>query len=166
MRDGSILPNVSDSNKKDCVGIVCWVPTEDDTLEKRNAAWLDTHPNCTHGLVVGLHQTNSAWSNVTEVTGLAGKENEGFIGYVSTQELFEKYSGYTIVNIYSRLKDDLTNHNSSTDWYIPSVDELLVIHYHYSYLNSSLSIWVVWLANFQMKDIGLQLKIMLAVLLM
>ena len=140
MRDGSILPNVSDSNKKDCVGIVCWVPTEDDTLEKRNAAWLDTHPNCTHGLVVGLHQTNSAWSNVTEVTGLAGKEKEGFIGYVSTQELFEKYSGYTIVNIYSRLKDDLTDHNSSTDWYIPSVDELLVIHYHYSYLNSSLSI--------------------------
>lgn len=127
MNDGAILPSISENKKSDCVGIIFYTGNP-------NVA------NKTHGLVMGLQQMWSTWGP-NQTTGLLGKPGDGFVGYTSTQILLDKYSGYAIVSAYNTMKVqemDLPLERT-TDWYLPSVDELLELHYSYAEVNESLS---------------------------
>lgn len=62
MKDGTLLSKdtqLTDAQKAACAGIVCWVgdATATDPALKRD------FPQCTHGLVVSLKQTKSAWQS-------------------------------------------------------------------------------------------------------
>ena len=142
MSNGAILPSVSDSNKKDCIGIVYWVPTATDLLESHKAAWLPEHSNCTHGLVVGLKVKQSSWGTHGETTNITDSETDGiFRGYSNTKRLESEYSGYAIVSAYNRLKSGVTLPPGKTsDWYVPSVGELMTLFHAKSKVNASLSI--------------------------
>lgn len=137
MKDGSVLSSISEGDKNNCVGIVCWVPTEDDSLGKHNASWLETHPNCTHGLVVGLKHIQTQWGIVGEQTNIIDYRDKGFVGFENTQRLILERPTYPVVSTYRTLKVPLlTNRNS--DWYIPSIDEMLTLHYNYTLVSQIL----------------------------
>ena len=127
MMNGSILSNISESNKNDCVGIVYWVPTETDPLESHSAAWLTDFSNCTHGMVVGLEEQTSTWGKFGTVTGITDSKTDGiFRGYSNTQRLETEYSDYPIVSVYNSLKSGVTLPSGKTSgWYVPSVGELV-----------------------------------------
>lgn len=141
MSNGAILPSVSESNKNNCIGIVYWVPTATDPLESDKFTWLDTHPNCTHGLVVGLNEQKSRWGTYDEETNITDSKTDGiFRGYSNTERLVNEHSGYAIVLAYKDLKNDVTLPSDKTSgWYVPSVGELMKLYQVKSKVNASLS---------------------------
>lgn len=54
-------------SSKECIGLVFWTgdPTEHDPALKRE------HPECTHGLVVGLDEVNSVWMSDESISSFA-----------------------------------------------------------------------------------------------
>lgn len=142
MEDGSILPwSDTSSDKTNCIGIVYWVPTATDLLESHKFTWLDTHPNCTHGLVVGLNEQKSRWGTYDEETNITDSKTDGiFRGYSNTERLVNEHSGYAIVLAYKDLKNDVTLPSDKTSgWYVPSVGELMKLYQVKSKVNASLS---------------------------
>ena len=78
LKDGTLLSKdtpLTDAQKAACVGIVCWVgdATATDPALKRD------FPQCTHGLVVSLKETTSAWQNSYASTTIQSwAENQEF----------------------------------------------------------------------------------------
>lgn len=126
MKNGSVLSSISDSNKNDCVGIVYWVPTTTDPLEKHNATWLEEHPACTHGLVVGLYE-QQALSGYSYFKDIFDSDKDGvFRGYSNTKQFVAGYPDYNLISTYVALKNRLhLSSDISSEWYMPSVAELV-----------------------------------------
>lgn len=78
LKDGTLLSEdtqLTDAQKAACVGIVCWVgdATATDPVLKRD------FPQCTHGLVISLKETTSAWQNSYASTTIQSwAENQEF----------------------------------------------------------------------------------------
>ena len=78
LKDGTLLSKdaaLTDAQKAACAGIVCWVDdaTATDPALKRD------FPQCTHGLVVSLKETTSAWQNSYASTTIQSwAENQEF----------------------------------------------------------------------------------------
>lgn len=88
LKDGTLLSEdtqLTDAQKAACVGIVCWVgdATATDPVLKRD------FPQCTHGLVISLKETLSAWQNSFASTTIQS--------WAENQE-FYKQSGYYALN--------------------------------------------------------------------
>lgn len=141
MKDGAILPSISEDNKANCIGIVYWVPTADDPLESHSPAWLEEHSTCIHGLVVGLKEQKSPWGTSDVTTDITDSETGGiFCGYSNTKSLESAYPGSGIVYAYTSLKNDVTLPSDKTSgWYVPSVGELMMLYQAKSQVNNSLS---------------------------
>lgn len=141
MEDGSILPwSDTSSDKTNCIGIVYWVPTADDPLESDKFTWLDTHPNCTHGLVVGLKEQKSPWGTSDVETNITdSKTDDIFRGYSNTKSLLSAYFGSGIVSAYNNLKSGVTLPGKTSGWYVPSVGELKKLYQAKDEVNTSLS---------------------------
>lgn len=130
MKDGSILPDVSDNNKNDCVGIVFYVGNP-NVAEK------------THGLIISLDEQTTRWgdSNAgSQIIGTKGFPESGFLGYDDTKILL-KYPDYGITKTFLNLKESILASlpNRTCDWYIPSVDEMLELYKVKDLLNIALS---------------------------
>lgn len=142
MEDGSILPwSDTSSDKKNCIGIVYWVPTATDLLESDKFTWLEDHSTCIHGLVVGLEVKLSQWGTYGATTNITDSETDGiFCGYSNTKSLVNKHSGYPIVSAYNSLNSGVTLPTGKTSgWYVPSVGELKKLFEAKSKVNASLS---------------------------
>lgn len=141
MKDGSILPSVTQENKANCIGIVYWVPTATDPLESHSPTWLEEHSTCTHGLVVGLKEQQSQWGTFGEITNITDSDKGGiFRGYSNTKRLVSEHFDYAIVSAYNRLKTDVTLPSDKTSgWYVPSVGELVKLYQAKSKVDDSLS---------------------------
>ncbi|MCR8884698.1 fimbrillin family protein [Phocaeicola plebeius] len=78
LKDGTLLSKdaaLTDAQKAACAGIVCWV---DDATATDPALERD-FPQCTHGLVVSLKETTSAWQNSYASTTIQSwAENQEF----------------------------------------------------------------------------------------
>ena len=130
MNDGSVLSNISESNKNKCIGIVYWVPTASEPLESHSPTWLEDHSNCIHGLVVGLKEKKSQWGTLGETTNITDSQTDKiFRGYSNTQQLVNNYSSYDIVYAYSELvKGEAPLSGKTTEWYVPSAWELAKLY--------------------------------------
>lgn len=140
MNDGRVLSSISEDDKANCIGIVYWVPTATDPLENYSPKWLGDYTNCTHGLVVGLKETSSKWSDdESTLVNRTGTVLPGFAGYSSTQTLITNYSKYAIVSTYNKLASDVFLPDDKTSsWFIPGVRELLALRKIYKKVNTSL----------------------------
>lgn len=139
MSNGAILPSVSESNKNNCIGIVYWVPTADDPLERYSPAWLEEHSTCIHGLVVGLKEQKSPWGTSDVPTNIIDSNTDGiFRGYSNTKRLESEHSGYGIVSAYKDLKSGVTLPGKTSGWYVPSVGELKKLFSAKDIVNTSL----------------------------
>lgn len=141
MKDGSILPSITSSNKADCIGIVYWVPTVADILESHSPAWLEDYPTCTHGLVVGLKECKSQWTSSDEITDITDSDTDDiFRGYSNSKRLVSGYSDYDVVSAYNSLMTDvILPFGKTSGWYVPSVGELVRLYNAKNKVNSSLS---------------------------
>lgn len=129
LKDGSLRKKdsqLTEEEKNNCVGVVFWSSTEDDPLSEHSATWLEDHPNCTHGLVVSLtHHLYTKWGTIGEVTGTIDTADDIiFRGYANTK-LLKIHPEYAIVTVYNNLRKISLPVNKTTDWYIPSVAELM-----------------------------------------
>lgn len=150
--EGYLIPgevaSLTDGQQAACLGVVYWVgdPTNDangDPLLKKDKS------DCTHGLVVALHDAgeNSLWStNYEYITGnwlnsqsttygiTTLKEQNKMQGYANTKAL-EGYNASDRVSGNSNLKvlpvgiiaeyaDTHSAPTGSSDWYWPSIMEL------------------------------------------
>lgn len=157
LKDGTLLSKdtpLTDEQKAACVGIVCWVgdATATDPALKRD------FPQCTHGLVVSLKETMSAWQNNSASTTIQSwaKENGfeepdyyalnkdvdwgfespgGIQGYNNTQilkaynEEFEGSYPVTILNYVNEITEEVTLPEDKTSgWYLPSPRELVELY--------------------------------------
>lgn len=140
MKDGAILPSISEDNKANCIGIVYWVPTATDPLNSHNPAWLEEHSTCIHGLVVGLKEQKSPWGTSDVTTDITdSKTDDIFRGYSNTKSLLSAYSGSGIVSAYKTLKSGVTLPGKTSGWYVPSVGELMKLYQAKNEVNASLS---------------------------
>lgn len=139
MKDGAILPSISEDNKANCIGIVYWVPTADDPLESHSPAWLEDHSTCIHGLVVGLEVKLSQWGTYGATTNITDSEDGIFRGYSNTQRLVNERSSYAIVAAYNSLSGVTLPRGKTSGWYVPSVGELKKLFEAKSKVNASLS---------------------------
>ena len=125
MNDGDILPIISEKHKNNCIGIVFWSPTETDPLDSHNAAWLADHPNCTHGLVVGLQQIQTSWGVLGTWMPTSESSDGIFRGYSNTNQLASSHPDSPIINFYNSIKQTVSlPRNKTSGWYVPSVSEL------------------------------------------
>ena len=141
MEDGSILPwSDTSSDKKNCIGIVYWVPTATDPLDSYKATWLEEHSTCIHGLVVGLKEQQSQWGMYGERTNITDSKTDGiFRGYSNTKSLESEYPGYAIVSAYNSLSGVTLPSGKTSEWYVPSVGELKKLCQAKDKVNPSLS---------------------------
>ena len=136
--------------EREVIGIVFWIgdPAKDDASLRRD------HPECTHGLVVGLKHTRSFWQsqfstsgarvsawvkeNVTEyeapiVSNLPESVNR-MMGYNNTKaiELYNKATenrAWPVEAIEATVafRDEYKAPATSSDWYLPSPKELSLL---------------------------------------
>lgn len=168
LKDGTLLSKdtqLTEAQKAACAGIVFWVgdATATDPALKRD------FPQCTHGLVVSLKETTSAWQNSYASTTIqswaenqefytqggyyalnkdvgSGYDSPGGIqGYNNTQILKaydEAFASYpvTILDCFSEVTGDATLPNGITsDWYLPSPKELVELYRAKEAVNQSLT---------------------------
>lgn len=168
LKDGTLLSKdtpLTDAQKAACVGIVCWVgdATATDPALKRD------FPQCTHGLVVSLKETTSAWQNSYASTTIQSwAENQEFYtqggyyalnkdvgssydspggiqGYNNTQILKaydEAFASYpvTILNSFGVITEGVTLPEDKTSgWYLPSPRELVELYNVMETVNQSLT---------------------------
>lgn len=167
LKDGILLSKdtpLTAAQKAACAGIVFWVgdATTTDPALKRD------FPQCTHGLVVSLKETTSAWQNSYASTTIqlwAGTQefytsggykalkkevdlgnSEDIQGYNNTQILKaynEAFAGrypVTILDCFSEVTGDGTLPNGITsDWYLPSPNELGELYHVMEAVNKSLT---------------------------
>lgn len=148
--DGTWSPEVDDM--KMIIGVVFWTgdPTAQDPTLRAD------HPDCTHGLVIGLEQEQMAWQPAYEackdytVSEWVAKNAPSFelprsgnaltdplqkiIGYNNTKAI-EAFNAaaenaqwpVTPVKWLDKLRRELPAPLSSSDWYIPSPKELSLL---------------------------------------
>lgn len=166
MKDGSILPSVTSSNKANCVGIVFWSgdPTATDPVLKA------AYPKCTHGLVVSLKEAQSIqWQAKYENTTIqswaasqsfytsgrykalnynvsSGYDNPGEIQGYNNTEILKQYNSshgsfpVTILSCFSTITSGVSlPEDKTSDWYLPSPKELVELYKAMSDVNTSLS---------------------------
>lgn len=167
MKNGSILPSVTSSNKADCVGIVFWLgdPTATDPVLKA------AYSNCTHGLVVSLKEVKSIqWQTKYEsITIQSWAESQSFytsggykalnykvsIGYdnpgeiqgYNNTEILKQYnsshSSYpvTVLSCFSTITSGVNLSGGKTSgWYLPSPKELIELYNARFNVDNSLSV--------------------------
>lgn len=168
LKDGTLLSKdavLTEAQKAACAGIVFWVgdATATDPALKRD------FPQCTHGLVVSLKETTSAWQNSYASTTIQswaenqefykqggyyalnkdvvfGTESPGYIqGYNNTQILKaydEAFASYpvTILNSFGVITEGVTLPEDKTSgWYLPSPRELVELYNVMETVNQSLT---------------------------
>lgn len=166
LKDGTLLSKdtpLTDAQKAACVGIVCWVgdATDTDPALKRD------FPQCTHGLVVSLKETTSAWQNSYASTTIQSwAENQEFYksddycalndvdndspggiqGYNNTQILKEynksEYAAnypVTILNSFDEITEGIILPNVTSGWYLPSPREMVELYRAKEAVNQSLT---------------------------
>lgn len=165
LKDGTLLSKdtqLTEAQKAACAGIVCWVgdATATDPALKRDFS------QCTHGLVVSLKETQSAWQNNSASTTIQSwaKENGfeepdyyalnnnvkggtsspgGIQGYNNTQILkaYNDKGSYlvTILNSFGTITEGVTLPEDKTSgWYLPSPKELFELYYVMGTVDQSL----------------------------
>ncbi|WP_304155756.1 fimbrillin family protein [Phocaeicola plebeius] len=168
LKDGTLLSKdtpLTAAQKAACAGIVFWVgdATTTDPALKRD------FPQCTHGLVVSLKETTSAWQNSYASTTIQSwAENQEFYtqggyyalnkdvgssydspggiqGYNNTQILKaydEAFASYpvTILNSFGVITEGVTLPEDKTSgWYLPSPRELVELYNVMETVNQSLT---------------------------
>ena len=168
LKDGTLLSEdtqLTDAQKAACVGIVCWVgdATATDPVLKRD------FPQCTHGLVISLKETTSAWQNSYASTTIqswaenqefytqggyyalnkdvgSGYDSPGGIqGYNNTQilkaynETFADRYPVTILNSLGTITEVTLPEDKTSGWYLPSPKELVELHSVMEAVNPSLT---------------------------
>ena len=168
LKDGTLLSKdtpLTAAQKAACAGIVFWVgdATATDPALKRD------FPQCTHGLVVSLKETTSAWQNSYASTTIQSwAENQEFYtqggyyalnkdvgssydspggiqGYNNTQILKaydEAFASYpvTILNSFGVITEGVTLPEDKTSgWYLPSPRELVELYNVMETVNQSLT---------------------------
>lgn len=168
LEDGTLLSKdtpLTEAQKAACAGIVFWVgdaTATDPALER-------DFPQCTHGLVVSLKETKSAWQENfdSELSIQSWAEenafeepdyfalNKGFVaydipgeiqGYNNTQILKaynENFAGdypVTVLNSFGTITEGVTLPEDKTSgWYLPSLRELLELYDAMEAVNQSLN---------------------------
>ena len=164
LKDGTLLSKgavLTDAQKAACAGIVFWVgdATATDPALKRD------FPQCTHGLVVSLKETLSAWQNSFASTTIqswaetqefytqggyyalnkgvsSGAESSGDIqGYNNTQ-ILKAYNGKGSypVTILGTITEGVTLPEDKTSgWYLPSPREMVELYSAKEAVNPSLT---------------------------
>lgn len=167
LKDGTLLSKdtqLTDAQKAACAGIVFWVgdATATDPALKRD------FPQCTHGLVVSLKQTKSAWQanaddqssiqswaatqefyKSDDYCALNDVDNDspgGIQGYNNTQILKaynKEFAGrypVTVLNSFGTITDGVTLPEDKTSgWYLPSPRELVELYRAKEAVNQSLT---------------------------
>lgn len=151
LKDGSVVGNdspLTDVQKRDCIGIVCWIgdPTGYDSWLKQD------HPDCTHGLVMALHNAirgddpfdakeEMKWCNNRERTGATSMD----AGYSDTQTLRSYNGSHPSEPVYpveaiDNYADDFNQDapSKSSGWYFPAVRELENVYKAKSVLKNQL----------------------------
>lgn len=166
LKDGTLLSKdtqLTEAQKAACAGIVFWVgdATATDPALKRD------FPQCTHGLVVSMKETESKWqsdyddqSSIQLWAGGNGFEEPdyyalnnnveggtsspgGIQGYNNTQILkaYNDKGSYlvTILNSFDTITEGVTLPEDKTSgWYLPSPKELFELYYVMGTVNQSL----------------------------
>lgn len=165
LKDGTLLSKdtpLTEAQKAACAGIVFWVGDATDT----DPALERDFPQCTHGLVVSLKETQSIWQTSelsiqswAEENGFTEPDyfalNKGFVayyipgeiqGYNNTQILKaynEKFAGdypVTVLNSFGTITEGVTLPEDKTSgWYLPSLRELLELYDAMEAVNQSLN---------------------------
>lgn len=168
LKDGTLLSKdtpLTDEQKAACAGIVFWVgdATATDPALKRD------FPQCTHGLVVSLKETTSAWQNNSASTTIQswaetqkfytqggyyalnkdvgfGYDSPGSIqGYNNTQilkaynETFADSYPVTILNSLGTITEVTLPEDKTSGWYLPSPKELVELYRAKEAVNQSLT---------------------------
>lgn len=167
LKDGTLLSKdtqLTEAQKAACAGIVCWVgdATATDPVLKRD------FPQCTHGLVVSLKETTSAWQETydsqSSIQSWAGTQEfyksddycalndvdndspGGIQGYNNTQILKEynksEYAAnypVTILNSFDEITEGIILPNVTSGWYLPSPKELVELYNVMEAVNQSLT---------------------------
>lgn len=168
LKDGTLLSEdtpLTDAQKAACAGIVFWVgdATATDPALKRD------FPQCTHGLVVSLKETQSAWQNSDASTTIqswaetqefytqggyyalnkdvgSGYDSPGGIqGYNNTQilkaynETFADSYPVTILNSLGTITEVTLPEDKTSGWYLPSPKELVELYRAKEAVNQSLT---------------------------
>lgn len=150
LKDGSLLDKdarLSDAQKENCIGIVCWIgdPTAYDRQLKQD------HPDCTHGLVVALHNAiggddpfnakeKMKWSNNRDRIGTsmdAGYSNTRILrSYNGSHPSELVYPVEAIDNYAVDFNQDAPS--KSSGWYFPAIRELENVYKAKSVLENQL----------------------------
>lgn len=141
MKDGSLIgknARLTDAQKRDCIGIVCWVgdPTGYDEELKRD------HPGCTHGLVLALNDAIGGGDAFNPKKKMMWCTNDdrwlGGVsmnaGYSNTKNLRSYNSKNPSQLVYpvdaiDNYGDDFEQEapSCSSGWYFPAVQELIKV---------------------------------------
>lgn len=144
--DGTYSPTLYYSKKP--IGVIFWLgdPSSDDESMRKE------HPECTHGLVVSLDETTSAWqgplvgcvgewikenpieyiSPVTTTDGTEPYYMDKMVGYNNTKaiEVFNETNPEAMVEAVNKVKVYSVSNpapENTTGWYLPSAKELTLL---------------------------------------
>lgn len=195
--DGNIVgAEVASPAKKNCIGIVCWVGNPMPSVVHKdvisnitgtsyytmdNDVMLREHPNCIHGLVLGLYtdegtfsstlstsmadwfETTSLTSSYVSITGYYDKHDNNknktlrFLGY-NNSEIIKLYceaskTTFKYLDYVADCENNFPAPKNSTGWYLPASGELIALQDANNFLENKLNLQLMKVA-----EVGMDIK--------